>query len=259
MDVGNSHSGVFALLIPTSAAARETTKVRCNLRLVGWESSIVPHAKSTLPKIRVIKLDFPFLLGRRCLTFGSSRSSDYRLPEFDDVEPQQFILFFSAEDRALHFKDTSLSGTQIFTAIHGSSLEQDVGLSSLPPRRFIQFGKQGRFTFELVLSPATSELEDNLTTYFKSIQHTPSATTTPCLRSVCLSRKRSAEIPVDVETTKKRPRLDKPPMVIATSPSTPQLRIETSNGPRLQRAMGFQGQPKGWIQTASYFMKRLMG
>ena len=77
-------STAFAHILPLSADAAEALQLRANRRLCGdvhthWD--LVPFDS----KRCYVKLNFATLLGRRCLSFGSSRSNEFLLPPAGDV------------------------------------------------------------------------------------------------------------------------------------------------------------------------------
>jgi hypothetical protein len=174
MEINLLNTEVFAVIVPSSPSACDTMNLRRNLQFVDCEMNIFPPS-AMLKDRRILKLDFPSILARRCFSFGSSRASDYQLPKSEDVSPQQFIIFFDLRDLKLYFKDTSRNGTWV-TNDH-SSTETHMWKTSLlaSSSMHIRFGGDNRFDFHLFLNqpPANSKFHAHLSNYVSSIQRTP--------------------------------------------------------------------------------------
>jgi hypothetical protein len=112
MDIDFSCGQVFAALVPTSTDAEHTLDLRHNYPHLVLESELLNGSPSFGDRDgrRLIRLDFASLLGRRCLSFGSSRLSNIQLPKADDICLQHFILFFDLRMQLLCIKDISLRG-----------------------------------------------------------------------------------------------------------------------------------------------------
>jgi hypothetical protein len=111
---------VFALLVPISATAMESLKLRGNRQRCELATSAIDGNTT-----KVAKLDFAFLFGRRCITFGSARSSEFLLPVGPDVASSHFIIHLNPETATLSLTDISAQGTWIrhgeedsFTRLH---------------------------------------------------------------------------------------------------------------------------------------------
>lgn len=143
----------FANLVPISPDASSTLDLRSNMHLINSGN-------------RVVELTFSILMGRRCFTVGSSRASDYRLPTSDDVDLQQFNIFFDPKDQALCIKSSSLNGTRI-------DMPATFAIKASSPCT-IRFGHGNRFKFLLI--PTISSINtyhDDLALYFTSIAQRP--------------------------------------------------------------------------------------
>ncbi len=95
-------STAFAYALPLSGDAVKAVQLRANRRLCGDASA---------RRDRYVTLNFATLLGRRCLSFGSSRSNEFLLPQTEDVAARQFIIYFELHTATLLLTDTSRDGT----------------------------------------------------------------------------------------------------------------------------------------------------
>ena len=178
MDIDFPCGQVFAAVAPVSTDAEQALGLRHNYRHLVLESELLNRPPSSGGRNgRLIRLDFTSLLGRRCFSFGSSRSSNIQLPKADDICPQHFILFFDLCTQLLCIKDTSLHGIWL------SSLQTE----QLPPRHLhnitvpltssmqLQFGDFNRFHFRLILAKRTLATEslfaNQFAMYARSIGH----------------------------------------------------------------------------------------
>ncbi|KAJ5056972.1 hypothetical protein J3E74DRAFT_409674 [Bipolaris maydis] len=156
----------FAMLIPLTVTSYSTTLLQPNLRYVQSEPSTCQFDQTAV-KSRAIHLSFGALLGRRCFSFGSSRSNEYQLPASDEVAPHHFIVYFDLEDNTLYIRSTCLQGITVYSDVDRSHYEAacDIPIAITASIR-IRIGTTGRFLFKVVnvthLDPQryTTELED---------------------------------------------------------------------------------------------------
>ena len=141
----------FALLIPTTDTANNVLKIRQNRsRCQGSRQ----HAKLLgLPRKRLVaRLDFGVLLGRRHISFGSSRAVEVRLPRVSGISSCHFLLHFEQGSAKLKLTDKSASGTWVFdhglgehVLVHCRSIQLNTDTS-------LSIGANREFAFDVVLT-----------------------------------------------------------------------------------------------------------
>ena len=104
----------FGVLVPKSREADKMFDLRTNRLRIDATSlySHILHPDHTTTS-KVAKLNFAFMFGRRHLTFGTARSTEFQLPELSGVSACHFILHFDLDAAALLLTDTSETGTWI--------------------------------------------------------------------------------------------------------------------------------------------------
>ena len=157
-----TNSDTFAYLDAKSTDARKSLDLYHNRRLTRDRR----QARS--------QLRFAYLLGRRCLALGSSRSNEILVTPARDVTTTQFILHFDVATQTLQLTDKSSSGTWYrtnntseYTLLYQTSIV-------LVQKVWIAFGNRRRFRF--LISPIdipanTSPLRCWFNRYIHSIQH----------------------------------------------------------------------------------------
>ena len=148
-------STAFAYVLPLSADAAEAMQLRANRRLCGEvhaRRDLVPFGS----KRCYVKLNFATLLGRRCLSFGSSRSNEFLLPPAEDVAARQFILHFELHTATLLLTDTSRYGTWLS---NDSTPKRSLHQATYPlgQSNVISFGLGQRYQFRIVLADSVSD------------------------------------------------------------------------------------------------------
>ena len=143
-------STAFAYALPLSADAAEAMQLRANRRLCGDV-----HARRDLvpfdSKRCYVQLNFATLLGRRYLSFGSSRSNVFLLPPAEDVAAHQFILHFELYTATLVLTDTSQHGTWLS---NDSTPKRSLHQATYPliQSNDIGFGHGQRYRFRIVVA-----------------------------------------------------------------------------------------------------------
>ena len=143
-------STAFAYALPLSAGAVEAIQLRANRRLCGdvhARRDLVPFDSQRC----YIKLNFATFLGRRYISFGSSRCNEFLLPPAKDVAAHQFFLHFELHTATLLLTDTSQYGTWLsndFTpkrSLHRATYP-------LVQSNDIGFGNGQRYRFRIVVA-----------------------------------------------------------------------------------------------------------
>lgn len=91
-----THPPLFAELVPLSLYAHSSTLLPSNMRYVR-----IAKDGEHEPKARLVQFTFGVIAGRYCLSFGTSRSSDYMLPVSNGVASHHFILFLNVYNHYL--------------------------------------------------------------------------------------------------------------------------------------------------------------
>ena len=125
-------------------------QLRANRRLCGdvhARQDLVPFSS----KRCYVKLNFTTLLGRRCLSFRSSRSNEFLLPLAKDVAARQFILYFELHTATLLLTDTSQYGTWLS---NDSTPKRSLHQATYPlvQTNDISFGHGQRYQFRIVVT-----------------------------------------------------------------------------------------------------------
>lgn len=154
-------SQAFAILLPISTNAHEMLRARSNRRQRRDASLYGMQTRQDAGRRRrfLIKLDFAMLLGRRCVTFGSSQATNIRFPVHSDVAEYHFFIQFDYESGALRLIDTSCDGTLIsdtarFSATSTRTLHE--ATHTLGQSTFIRVGGKTHYDFQLLLRKVPS-------------------------------------------------------------------------------------------------------
>ncbi|USP75477.1 hypothetical protein yc1106_02751 [Curvularia clavata] len=124
-----------------------------------------------ISKSRLVRFTFGAVAGRHCLSFGTSRSSDYILPSSEGVAPHHFILFINDHDPHLQLRSTCSQGLYVM-----SHFQEDVQVVApndtlkVPTPMTIRIGKEPGIKFKILLPNTTSEYHACLSAYRLTIQ-----------------------------------------------------------------------------------------
>ena len=148
-----ARSDAFAFLVPLSADSTEAIEFRVNRSLLEDArpaDGISLGASKVGQKCRhVARLDYNLLFGRRCLSFGSSRSNEFRFPQAEDVGEHQFILHFEMHTAILLLTDNSPSGTWVFDGATQKCKLLHNTTYPLLHSSCIRFGEEHRYRFRI--------------------------------------------------------------------------------------------------------------
>lgn len=179
------HSNAFAFLEALSIDAEKALALQINRALL---TNPEPDEIKSLIMIRqqqAVKLDFALLLGRRCLSFGCSRSDEIQFPLASDIDRHHFILHFDIQSEVLLLTDTSTRGIWLSDASIQTPRLLHRTTAPLLQTTDIYFGRDQRYQFRIT---ASSGVNDKTTfarlfeDYAKSIhQMTPSLIERPSL------------------------------------------------------------------------------
>ena len=119
----------FAFIVPITRSATEALKLRANRPRCADSRTHAAYLRLQHRRI-VAKLDFALLTGRRYISFGSSRASEFRLPPVKSVSACQFLISIDFPTARITIRDLSLSGTWIlgdgekeFRLLHHETVE----------------------------------------------------------------------------------------------------------------------------------------
>lgn len=150
-----SRSDVFCSLSPLSADATAALDLRANRGLLGGAPVCKDPNTAAVKGGRkgqyVIKLDYALLFGRRCLSFGSSRSNEFQFPQADDIGEHHFIIHFEMQTAVLLLTDTSLKGTWIFDSSTQKFRLLRRATYPVLQTTEIRFGQEHRYCFRIVV------------------------------------------------------------------------------------------------------------
>lgn len=134
-------SYAFAVITPLSADAITMFKMPSN------NSFLDESATGYLfPRMR---LELANLLGRSCISFGSSRHNNVQVPEAKDIDNQQFVIRFEMQTGLLLISDTSSGGTWISSESTQSHKLLKGATHPLLQETLVMFGRNRRFKFLL--------------------------------------------------------------------------------------------------------------
>lgn len=198
-------SEAFVELIPLSTAAHSSTFLRPNLRHIVNDPGIASRA--TYQTQRTVKLTFAYLLGRRCLTFGSARSNDYQLLPATEVDAHHFVLYPHPQRHVLCVRNTSPFGIYCMSPDrsnrHITNCDEAIEIvSSLQ----IRLGGKDGPGFELKNPRASSfdESDSQFMAYLDSVKHHTSSRNSHGLRAAKDKRRRSSATTVSIRKSRKR-------------------------------------------------------
>ena len=155
LDSGIDLSQEFALVSPLNDRSQLALKARFNRRhQVDGTRYGLRNPSSPKNRHTAIKLDFAMLLGRRCVSFGTSRANSITLPKGQGIGNVHFYIHFHAQTKALLLTVASASKIYIH---HGpsvsSTLEGLVAGNStvaLSADTHISFGTHKQFEFKIL-------------------------------------------------------------------------------------------------------------
>lgn len=129
--------------------------------LVDAESSghLVPHEATTFRhRPCVVKLDYAALFGRRYLTFGSSRRSDFRFPKGVGVGATHFLLHFEMHTAVLLLTDRSPNGTWVSSHPTQGFKRLHQATYPLLQTLYIRIGQQQCYGFQVTVAPYMKDM-----------------------------------------------------------------------------------------------------
>ena len=106
-------SMAFAHLVPTSAPARASLRLRANQlrRSAVRDDYAGKSAAPRAPRHVIARLDFAFFSGRQYLSFGSARTVEFRLSAGQGISGCHFLVRFDTITSRLLLTDVSAHGT----------------------------------------------------------------------------------------------------------------------------------------------------
>lgn len=176
---GRRQSQPFAFILPLNALGRDSLKLKSNRRRLAspfQSRKFLSAGDGNSNTKHIAKLDFAFVFGRRCVSFGHSRAAEFKLAQApaSPLSESNFLLQLDAVTGKLRIIDTSHDGTlikcrteQAFRLLHDDSfsLEEDLDI--------VTSGAEFRIILSDMLRHQTPAFNLLMNEYLASINETP--------------------------------------------------------------------------------------
>lgn len=141
----------FALINPMNGHSQLALEARLNRRHQVGAARYGLAKPSNIKKRHIaVKLDFAMLLGRRCITFGTSRANNIKLPKGQGIGTVHFYIHFHPSTKQLLLTVLSKSGVKISQSATGEKKLINSKTISIHQSTYISFGMNERFCFNIL-------------------------------------------------------------------------------------------------------------
>jgi len=148
----------FALISPLNDRSQLALKNRFNRRhQVDGTRYGLRHPSSPTKRRTAIKLDFAMLLGRRCVSFGTSRANSITLPKGQGISNAHFHIHFHPQTNALLLTASSNSKVYIHN-VSGTNATRGESIAcgstvTLSANTRVSLGARRQFEFDIHPTP----------------------------------------------------------------------------------------------------------
>lgn len=140
----------FALFTPLNQCSQVAVKTRLNRRYQ-VQSSRQSRPSATMSKRHIaIKLDFSMLLGRRCISFGTSRANNVTLPKGNGIGNVHFYVHLHPVTRILLLTVMAKSEVTVYDGTISEKSPISGATIAITKSTRLSFGTCGRFHFTIV-------------------------------------------------------------------------------------------------------------